>query len=129
MSHYSYGQLAAVTQYDANGGPLGQTTYGYDPHGRQNTVTDARNGTTTNYFNNADQVCGVSRPSPPPARAPKSTTNYFDGLGPERRRRAARQRLPSTNVYYPNGLLQLTYGSRNLPGRLRLRLPRAASRP
>jgi len=30
--------------------PFGQRTYGYDAHGRQVTVTDARNGTTTSLY-------------------------------------------------------------------------------
>jgi len=52
--------------------PFGQRTYGYDAHQRQNTVTDARNGTTTSLYNNADQVYETISPSP---CAPKSSPN------------------------------------------------------
>jgi hypothetical protein len=45
-------------------GVLNSTTYGYDAHGRQNSITDARNGTTTNWFNAADQVSSVKTPAP-----------------------------------------------------------------
>ena len=43
---YQNGNLQSVTQKNASGGQLAQTTYAYDQHGRQLTVTDARNGTT-----------------------------------------------------------------------------------
>ena len=52
---YQNGLLSAETNYDGNGNPLGWTTYGYDAHGRQILATDARNGTATNVYNNADQ--------------------------------------------------------------------------
>jgi hypothetical protein len=37
-----YGRQVSVVRYDANGGQLGQTTYGYDAQGRQNTSTADR---------------------------------------------------------------------------------------
>jgi hypothetical protein len=52
VSAYQYGQLLSTTRYDANYNQIGQTTYGYDQFGRQNTATDARTGTTTTWFNN-----------------------------------------------------------------------------
>jgi hypothetical protein len=48
--------------------------------GRQNTVTDARNGTTTYAFNNADQVVSVTTPPPGNGQAPQTTTTYFDAM-------------------------------------------------
>ncbi|MCX6921882.1 MAG: hypothetical protein NT154_01495, partial [Verrucomicrobia bacterium] len=64
VSLYQYGLLASVTSYDANNSQIGKTSYGYDNHFRQNTVTDARTGTTTYSFNDADQVSSVTTPSP-----------------------------------------------------------------
>ena len=80
MSHYPYSRLASVTQYDANGGPLSQTTMAMTLRPPK-TAADARNGTTTNYFNNADLLCGVSTPPPAANQNPQVTTNFFDGLG------------------------------------------------
>jgi hypothetical protein len=42
--------LSGETNFDGNGNPIGWTTCGYDAHGRQNTVTDARNGTATSVY-------------------------------------------------------------------------------
>ncbi len=46
-------------------------TYGYDAHGRQGTMTDARNGTTTCAFNAADQVTSMTTPAPGDGSAPQ----------------------------------------------------------
>ena len=58
LSVYQNGRLMSLTQYDGSTAhnQIGQTAYAYDPHGRQSTVTDARNGATSYTFNNADQV-------------------------------------------------------------------------
>ncbi len=109
-----YGRLISMTQRDATGAQIGRTIYGYDPHGRQNTVTDARNGTTTSCFNSADQVSGVVSPAPATGQSPEVTTNYFDNMG-----RIGKTTLPDstsvTNEYYLTGLLGRTYGSRRYP--------------
>ena len=109
MSLYQYGLLASVTSYDANNNQIGKTSYGYDNHFRQNTVTDGRTGTTTYSFNNADQVSSITTPSPT-----EVTTYYFDTMG-----RTIATTLPDntsvTNVFWPTGLPKLTYGSRAYP--------------
>ena len=116
------GRLISVTWYDTNiahvgdmfGHQISQTIYGYDAHGRQNTVTDARCGTTTSFFNNADQVTATLTPSPDGIQAGQLTTNVLDSMG-----RVIQTILPDstsvTNIYYPNGLLQQTCGSRTYP--------------
>ena len=108
------GQVISVTQNDANGVQISQTTFGYDPHGRQNTVTDARNGSTTSFFNAADQVVATLTPSPDGIQAGQFITNILDSMG-----RVIQTILPDntsvTNVYYANGFLQETYGSRTYP--------------
>ena len=109
VSLYQYGLLATVTSYDANNNQIGRTSYGYDNYFRQNTVTDARTGTTTYSFNDADQVTSVTTPSPT-----QVTTYYFDSAG-----RNFATTLPDntsvTNVLWPTGLPKLTYGSRTYP--------------
>ena len=55
VSAYSYGRLTSVTRKDSGGGQVSQTSYLYDAHGRTAQVIDARNGTTTYTYNQADQ--------------------------------------------------------------------------
>jgi len=108
------GRAIYVTQKDSTGAQIGQTVYGYDTLGRQNTATDARNGTTTSFFNADDQLTGTLTPSPDGVQSGQLTTNVLDSMG-----RVIQTTLPDntsvTNVYYPNGLLQETYGSRTYP--------------
>src|SRR5262249_7711876 len=84
------------------------------PHGRQNTVTDARNGTATNYFNSADSVSGTASPLPAAGQASEVTSNYFDYVG-----RITAVKQPDntwvTNIYTLKGELQQTHGSRTYP--------------
>jgi RHS repeat-associated protein len=115
ISVYSCGRLASVTQYASSGTQIGQTTYGYDAHGRRVTVTDTRNGTTTYTFNNADAVTAVTTPNPQSiGGSPETTTTYYDAM-----MRPTNIVYPEggslTNVYYHTGQLQLTYGSRAYP--------------
>jgi RHS repeat-associated protein len=109
-----YGRLISSTRYAASAVQIGRSLYSYDAQGRQNTATDARNGTTTSFYNNADQVVGALTPSPDGIQAGQLTTNILDSLG-----RVVKTILPDntavTNVYYTNGLLQKTYGSRTYP--------------
>jgi RHS repeat-associated protein len=114
VSVYQNDLLASVTSKDSAGNQIGQVTYGYDAHGRQTTVTDTRNGATTYFYNNADQISGTTTPSPDGVQSGEVTTNYFESMG-----RIWKTTLPDntsvTNVYYPNGLLAKTYGSRTYP--------------
>jgi YD repeat-containing protein len=53
----SIGRLVqSVTDKDSAGAQVTKTSYTYDAHGRPKFVIDARDGTTTRTFNNADQV-------------------------------------------------------------------------
>ena len=111
---YSYGQLQSITWYDANGWYIKEQAYGYDPQGRQNTDSDSRNGTTTYYFNNADQITGTVTPSPGGGQAAEVTSNFFDNL-----ERSVGSLLPdgtyTTNLLNPTGLAWQAYGSREYP--------------
>ncbi len=92
VSTYSYGRLVSSTRYDSNSNPIGNTTYTYDPQGRQYQVTDARNGATTYGYNNADLVTSVTTPNPGAiGGSPETTTTYYN------------QMLQATNVVQPDG--------------------------
>jgi YD repeat-containing protein len=71
ISLYSFSRLSSGTHYDSQGNQIGGTTYSYDAHGRQYQVTDARNGTTTYGYNNADLVTSVATP------LSETTTTYY----------------------------------------------------
>jgi len=114
VSSYLNGQLASVTRKDSAGSQLSSLSYAYDAHGRQYASTDARNGTTTYSYNNADQISSVIPPNPGNGGAAQTTVTYYNTS------------LQATNVvnpdqtsviteYLPTGELQETYGSRTYP--------------
>ncbi len=113
--HYQYGRLASATRYDALNSQLSSINYSYDPHGRQNTVTDARNGTTTFGYNNADLVSSVTTPNPGTlGGSPQTTTTYYNPM-----LQATSVVNPDgtsvTSQYYFTGELEGQYGSRTYP--------------
>jgi len=65
--------------------------YGYDPHGRQNIITDARNGATTTAFNNADLPVAVTTPVPSLGLPAQVTSNVYS------------LNLQATQVILPDG--------------------------
>ena len=75
---YSYGRQASNTRFDSSGSQLSATSYTYDAHGRENLVTDARNGTTTNFFNAADEICGTGTPAPASGQSSQVISNCYD---------------------------------------------------
>jgi RHS repeat-associated protein len=107
-----YGTNVSLTRFDSLNNQLSSINYSYDAHGRQNTVTDARTGTTTYTFNDADQVVTVTTPDP--GNGAQVTTNYYDSMG-----RIWKTTLPDntsvTNEYFLTGQLKKTYGSRTYP--------------
>jgi YD repeat-containing protein len=111
---YQNGRPASVTRYNSGASSIGQTTYGYDVHGRRSTVTDARTGTTTYSYNNADQIVSVTTPPPGTGAGAQTATTYFDAMG-----RATNIVQPDgtsvNNVFSKRGELLLTGGSRNYP--------------
>ena len=108
ISEYENGLLIRMIEKDANGGIVAQTSYGYDSYGRQNTITDLRNGTTTVTYDAADRVVTTTDP------LSQSTTNHYDILG-----HVWKVDYPDggslTNVYDAKGNLALSYGSRQFP--------------
>ncbi len=120
VSVYLYGLRQSLTRYDAatpTRNQITRTIYAYDKYDRQTTATDARNGSTTLAFNNADLV--TSSTSPDPGAGPQVTITFYDKMG-----RASGALHPdgaaTTNFYSPAGLLTLTYGSRTYPVQVHL---------
>jgi RHS repeat-associated protein len=114
VSVYSYGRLQSVTRKDSGGNQVAQTSFGYDAHGRQSALTDARNGTTSYTFNNADQVATVTSPLLGSGEPAQVTTTFYDTMG----RRVGVQNPDGTavtNLYFVTGLLQKSYGARTYP--------------
>ena len=114
ISTYSTNRLISVTRFSSAPAQIARTTYGYDAHGRQSTVSDARNGTTYYGYNNADQVVSVTTPAPGTGQNAQITlTSYNTSL------QATNVIQPDdtsvTNEFYANGLLRRTYGSRTYP--------------
>jgi YD repeat-containing protein len=109
------GRPISITHKDSGGNQIAKTIFGYDSHGRQNTTTDARNGTTTFSFNNADWVTSVTTPNPGAVGgSPQTTLTYYN------------QSLQATSVVQPDGAhvfteysltgeLKKTWGGRTYP--------------
>ncbi|MBI4657882.1 MAG: RHS repeat protein, partial [Verrucomicrobia bacterium] len=114
VSEHQYGRLQSVTRKDSTGAQMGRTTYAYDAHGRQWTVTDARTGATTYGYNNADQETTVTTPVPGSGYSAQTTTTYYNNL-----LQAWKVVQPDgatlTNEYYLTGDLKKTFGARTYP--------------
>ena len=115
VSAFSNGRLSWTKRFDALNSQLSSLNYSYDAHGRQNQLTDARNGTTTYTFNDADLIASVTTPNPGPlAGSAQTTLTHCDKM------------LRATNVIQPDGgsiiseffltgELKKTYGTRTYP--------------
>lgn len=111
IQSFSYGRPTMVQDYSFGGSSVGSTTYQYDTHGRLWKTTDARNGTTTFSFNNADQVTTVSSTL---NGTPQTQTTLYDSMG-----RPTQSTEPDGmsvyTRYYKSGLVKLSWGARTLP--------------
>ena len=114
VSTYSFGRLQSSARFDASNNPLGSTSYTWDSHGRTHQETDARNGTTTYGYNNADQVISVTTPNPGGGQSAQVTaTHYNKMLQPDSITQPDGSFV--TNVYLLNGELGQHSGSRTYP--------------
>jgi YD repeat-containing protein len=108
---YTSGRLTSRTAYASNGTQLSRETYGYDPHGRVNQVTDVRNGTRTQTYNAADLLVADTTPASGTGQGPRTTTRQYSTAG-----RLTRVTLPDgANLdlaYAPDGLLTNRSGGR-----------------
>ena len=81
LSQFANGQLTTVIEYASGMNQIGAITFGYDAHGRQSPVTDARNGRTSFTYNDADQVLSVTTPVPGTGQSAQTTANHYDEMG------------------------------------------------
>jgi len=111
---FSYGRPASVTRYSSTGGTVSQTTLVQDAHNRLGKSIDARNGTNTFTYNNADQLSSVTTPSPGAGQSAQTESVAYDLKG-----RPTQVTLPDSQAiyarYYSNDLVKLTWGARTTP--------------
>jgi RHS repeat-associated protein len=109
----NYGRLIGTSRRDPSNNQIGGTIYGYDVHGRQNILTDARDGTTTLSFNNADLVVTNTSPNPGGGSPEVTITTYNNMM------QATSVLQPDATTIYSvwllTGELGLQYGSRTYP--------------
>ncbi len=116
VSQYQDGRLISTIWHDAWWNPLQAVSNTYDAHGRRDSVTDARNGTTLLGYNAADLVTTNISPDPDgagPGLPQETITHYNTSF------RAWRIVQPDntsvTNEHFATGLLKKTRGSRTYP--------------
>jgi RHS repeat-associated protein len=111
VSQYQHEQLLSVTRKDSAGNQLSKTSYGYDAHGRLQTAADARNGTTTYAYDNADRRISDTTPLPGTGQNAQKTSFAYDFAG-----RLIQTTLPDGGVIYHahslRGELLTNYGAR-----------------
>ena len=114
IAHYLDGQLQSVIRKDFSGTQLSQTSHTYDAHGRQNTASDARNGTTTFSYDDVDRVISVTSPAPGTGQG-QQTTSYTHDYAGHITRTIHADGTSLTNEYFTTGELKKTTGSRVYP--------------
>lgn len=114
ISAFTSGQLTSVTRYDSTTAQIGQTTYTYDAHGRQNTDVDARNGATIYGYNNADLITSTTTPAPGNGDPAQTMLTYYNKML-EATNTVNPDGTRVTNLYFLTGTLQKTFGSRTYP--------------
>ena len=104
-------KIGRICRAEIRGGIGSRETYGYDPHGRVNQVTDVRNGTRTQTYNAADLLVSDTTPASGTGQGPRTTTRQYSTAG-----RLTRVTLPDgANLdlaYAPDGLLTNRSGGR-----------------
>ncbi len=119
---FEQGRQKSVTRLDKNGARVTQTTFAYDPFGRLQTQTDARNGPTTYTYYDDGQLHTVTTPDPDPAASgpglDPQTTTYTYYRDPANGIKTVTT-LPDGGVvaqeYFPGGQLKKTWGARTYP--------------
>jgi RHS repeat-associated protein len=115
VSTHLNGRLISTIRKDSGNAQFSAASYSYDAHGRQSTITDARNGSTVYTYNSGDMVFSVTSPNPGTLGGqPQTTFTYYDSalrtiniVNPDGSR--------MTNEYFVTGELKKTYGSRTYP--------------
>jgi len=98
------------SRYLPDGTVLSSRSFGYDPHGRQATVTD-ENGVTTTVYNADDRLASITTPVPGAGYAAQTTSYGYDWAG-----RKTTETLPDSGVvntaFWPSGELKHVDGAR-----------------
>ena len=81
IAQYQDGQLVSNAQYGNDDAQILAVSYGYDPHGRLDTQTDFRTGTTTYRYNDGDQLVSVTTPVPATGQSAQTTEYEYDEMG------------------------------------------------
>lgn len=81
VRQFANGRLASDALRDALAAPLLSTTYGYDPHGRLESVDDARNGVTSYTYYDDDRIETIETPAPGAGEARQLTRFTYDVMG------------------------------------------------
>lgn len=114
IAQYQDGQLVSNAQYGNDDMQVSATSYGYDPHGRLDTQTDARTGATMYGYNDADQLVSVTTPVPAAGQSAQTIQYEYDAMG-----RRTIVVLPDngtvTTEYFDTGEPQKIYGVRTYP--------------
>lgn len=113
-SEFTRGRLQALTRRDTNNAQLERRSYSYDKYGRLRLETDARDGTSTLEYDDANELVSFQSPAPGNGRSAQVLSNFYNNMG-----WLSGQRLPDgsavTNFYTPRGELQKSYGALSYP--------------
>jgi RHS repeat-associated protein len=114
------GRLQSETRRDSAAQTMTALTYGYDEHGRLETVTDALGRiTTTSYYPGTDRAHTVTTPDPDSTRSgsgydAQTTTYGYDEAGRVNSVQAHDGSLTHT-TYWPSGQVKRVWGGRTYP--------------
>ncbi len=89
-TRFEHGRIIASGRTNS-GICLGATSFGYDEHGRQKYLIDARNGTNTTTFNDLDETVSTTTPVPDLVHSAQTTSYGRNGLG------------QAVSITYPDG--------------------------
>lgn len=114
VENYAGGRLFSRVLSDGGSVILEGTSFGYDGHGRLETSTDFRNGTTTRLYHNTDELASVTTPPPGDGRPAQTTSYTYTALG-----LVDTVTMPDAGVvdygYTAKGLLETVSGARVYP--------------
>ncbi len=115
LEEYENGYLKTVTSRAADETQLSRVDYTYDEHGRKWTETDARNGTTTYLYTNADRIQSVTTPQPASGQNAQETSYVYDDRGRVKTETLLPDGAKVEYRYHPTGKLKKTWGDRTYP--------------
>jgi RHS repeat-associated protein len=116
---FAQDRLQSATVSHPSLGTFQATTFAYDAHGRLESSTDARNGTTQYSYFADGQVHTVTTPDPDPARSgpgydPQTTTFGYDAGGRQNQVIHPDGAVVTTE-FFPTGAVRKVSGARTYP--------------